>query len=175
MGGGPNQYSMPGLPLGIYTNHWHRTVNMPGSGSCKAKNTDQGGRCARATEYSADFDNDLQGLFEVSDQPFSDNFMLLWILWNAIFTTYPPNPILAHCSKSSFFCRKIQLWIPEKIVDFFWLKNSWKCWGFGLFSCWQLWFHEKNCQKILAEKFMKMLGVFFLSKLNFWTKIWLFE
>ena len=27
------------------------------------------------------------------------------------------------------------------------LKNSWKCCGFGLFSCWQLWFHEENCQK----------------------------
>ena len=27
------------------------------------------------------------------------------------------------------------------------VKNSWKCCGFGHFSCWQLWFHEKNCQK----------------------------
>ena len=45
------------------------------------------------------------------------------------------------------FCPKIQLWFPEKIVDFIWVKNSWKCCGFGRFSCWQLWFHEKNCQK----------------------------
>ena len=59
---------MPGLPLGIYTNHWHRAVNMPGSGSCNAVDKDQGGRCPRATEYSADVDFDLQGLFEVSDQ-----------------------------------------------------------------------------------------------------------
>ena len=44
------------------------------------------------------------------------------------------------------FCPKIQLWFPEKIVDFFGVKNSWKCCGFGLFCCWQLWFHEKNCQ-----------------------------
>ena len=35
--------------------------------------------------------------------------------------------------------------------------------GFGLFSCWQLWFHEKNCQK----NWVKNVGV--LSKLNFWT------
>ena len=41
------------------------------------------------------------------------------------------------------------------------MKNSWKCWGFAHFSCWQLWFPEKNCKV--------------LSKLNFWTKIWLFE
>ena len=47
----------------------------------------------------------------------------------------------AHCSKSSFFVQKFNLSI------FFWVKNSWKCCGFGLFSCWQLWFHEKNCQK----------------------------
>ena len=58
----------------------------------------------------------------------------------------------AHCSKSSFFCQKNQLWFPEKIVDFFWVKNSCKCCGFGLFSCWQLWFHEKNCQKNLGGK-----------------------
>ena len=157
MGGGPNQYSMPGLPLGIYTNHWHRTVNMPGSGSCKAKNTDQGGRCARATEYSADFDNDLQGLFEVSDQPFSDNFMLLWILWNPIFTTYPPNPILAHCSKSSFLVQKFNFDFPRKfggktrenvvVLDFLAVDN---------FD-----FMRKIVKKNLGEKLVKMLW--------FWT------
>ena len=38
------------------------------------------------------------------------------------------------------------------------MKNSWKCWGFGIFSCWQLWFHEKNCQKKLAEILVKMFG-----------------
>ena len=52
-----------------------------------------------------------------------------------------------HCSKSwFFFCPKIQLRFPEKIVDLF-----------GLFSCWQHWFHEKNCQKKLGEKLVKML------------------
>ena len=67
--------------------------------------------------------------------------------------------------KIFIFCPKIQLWFPEKIVDFFgwktrenvevldflavdnfdftrkivkkiWVKNSWKC--FKPFSCWQL-------------------------------------
>ena len=56
------------------------------------------------------------------------------------------------------FCSKIQLWFLEKIVDFLGLKNSWKCCGFGHFSCWQLWFHEKNCKKKLGEKLVKMLG-----------------
>ena len=85
------------------------------------------------------------------------------------------------------FCPKIQLWFPEKncrivlvktreiaavleflAVDNFdftrknvkniWMKNSWKCFGFGLFSCWQLWFQEKNGQKKLGEKLVKMLG-----------------
>ena len=28
------------------------------------------------------------------------------------------------------------------------MKNSPKFCGFRLFSCWQLWFHEKNCSKI---------------------------
>ena len=56
------------------------------------------------------------------------------------------------------FCTKIQLWFSEKIVDFFGVKNSWKCCNFGLFSCWQLWFHEKNCQKHLSEKLVKTFG-----------------
>ena len=68
------------------------------------------------------------------------------------------------------FCPKIQLWFSRKF-RFFWVKNSWKCCGFGLFSCWQFWFHEKNCQKIFWVKNSWKC----LSKLNFWTKIWLFE
>ena len=66
------------------------------------------------------------------------------------------------------FCPKIQLWFPEKIVDFFGVKNSWKCCGFGLFSCWQLWFHEKNCQKNFGWETRENVGV--LSKLNFGQK-----
>ena len=66
------------------------------------------------------------------------------------------------------FCPKIQLWFPDKVVDF--------CCGFGLFSCWQLWFHEKNCPKKIWMKISWKCWVFvFLSNLNFWTKIWLLE
>ena len=52
-------------------------------------------------------------------------------------------------------------------------ENSWNCCGFGLFSCWQFWFHEKNCQKKFGWKSRENVGV--LSKLNLWTKSWLFE
>ena len=52
-----------------------------------------------------------------------------------------------------------QLWFHEKNCQKkYWVKNSWKCCGFGLFSFWQLWFHEKNCIKKLDEKLVKMLG-----------------
>ena len=40
------------------------------------------------------------------------------------------------------FCRKFNFDFPRKLA-IFWVKNSWKCCGFGLFSYWQLWFHEK--------------------------------
>ena len=97
--------------------------------------------------------------------------------WEALFSFWGPQyyihnlvvnyyiPTLPHCSKSSFFV--------QKFIDFLGVKNSWKCFGFGLFSCWQLWFDEKNCQKIFGWQTRENVGV--LSKLNFWTKIWLFE
>ena len=72
------------------------------------------------------------------------------------------------------FCPKIQLWFPEKIVDFIWVKNSWICCGFGLFSCWQLWFHEKNYQKKFGWKIRENVAVFFVKiefldkNLTFW-------
>ena len=50
------------------------------------------------------------------------------------------------------FCPKNQFWFPEKIVDFFWGEKLVKYCGMGLFSCWQLWFHEKNCQKNFGWK-----------------------
>ena len=57
-----------------------------------------------------------------------------------------------HCSKSSFFVQKFNFNFPRKLSIFFWVKNSWKCCGFGLLSCWQLWLHEKNCQKKIRWK-----------------------
>ena len=59
------------------------------------------------------------------------------------------------------FVQKFNCDFPRTIVDIFWVKNSWKCCGFGHFSCWQLWFHEKNCQKKFGEKLVKMFW--------FWT------
>ena len=81
-----------------------------------------------------------------------------------------------HCSKNSFFVQKFnsdfprklsiflgwktrenvvgfgffscwQLWFHAKNCRFFWVKNSRKSCDFGFFSCWQLWFHEQKCQK----------------------------
>ena len=63
---------IPGLPLGIYTNHWHRTVNsqssLTGEPSCRGSEAD-GGRCPRSSEYVPDMDYDLQGIFEVDYSP----------------------------------------------------------------------------------------------------------
>ena len=46
------------------------------------------------------------------------------------------------------------------------MKNSWKCWGFVLFSCWQLWFPEKIvefCQnQISGQKFDFSNSVFYI-------------
>ena len=81
--------------------------------------------------------------------------------------------ISTHCSKSSFFVQKFKFDFPRKLSIFFLVKNSWKCFGLELFGCWQLWFQEKNCQKNFGLKTREIVGA--LSKLNFWTKIWLFE
>ena len=40
------------------------------------------------------------------------------------------------------FCPKNSTLISQTVLG----ENSWKCWEFGLFACWQLWFHEKNCR-----------------------------
>ena len=46
-----------------------------------------------------------------------------------------------------FLSKNSTLISRENCRFFFWVKNSRKCCGFGLFSCWQLWFHEKNLSK----------------------------
>ena len=65
--------------------------------------------------------------------------------------------ITVHCSKSSFFVQKFNFDCARKL-SMCWVKNSWKGCGYGLFSFWQLWFHEKNCQIIWGGKLVKMLG-----------------
>ena len=57
---------------------------------------------------------------------------------------------------------KVNFDFPNK-MSLFGGEKSWKCCGFGLFSCWNLWFHEKNCQKNLGEKLVKMLGICHLT------------
>ena len=79
-----------------------------------------------------------------------------------------------HTVRNLHFLSKNSTLISRENCRFFGVKNLWKCCGFGLFDSWQLWFHEKNCQKKnLGWKTRENVGV--LSKLNFWTKIWLFE
>ena len=80
-------------------------------------------------------------------------------------------PLTSHTVRNLYFLSKNSTMISRENGRFFWVKNSWKCCGFGLFSCWQLWFHAKNCQKNFGWKTRENVGV--LSKLNFWTKIWL--
>ena len=78
-----------------------------------------------------------------------------------------------HTVRNLHFLSKNSTLISRVYCRFFGVKNSWKCCGFGLFGCWQLWFHEKNGQKKFGWKTRENVGV--LSKMNFWTKIRLFE
>ena len=45
------------------------------------------------------------------------------------------------------FVQKFNFDFPRKIVALFWAKTRENAAVFRLFSCWQLRFHEKNCQK----------------------------
>ena len=104
------------------------------------------------------------------------------------FLTHFLTTLFTHCSNSSCFVQKFNVDFPRKNVKLFWVKtrenvavldflvidnfdftreycreknwvkNSWKCWGFALFSCWQLWFHEKNCQKKFGWKTRETVG-----------------
>ena len=51
-----------------------------------------------------------------------------------------------------------------------WVKNSWKYCGFGLFTCWQLWFHEKNCQRKTRENVV-VLDFLHVNNFDFTRKI----
>ena len=69
-----------------------------------------------------------------------------------IFSAYFHSVSNSTCAVTAYFCTLFEIFIfclknqPRKLSIFFWLKDSWKCCGFGFFSCWQLWCHEKNCQ-----------------------------
>ena len=76
-------------------------------------------------------------------------------------------PLCEHTVRSLHFLSNNSTLIFRENCRFFWVKNSRKSCGFGLFSCWQLWFHEKKCPKKFGWKSLENVG--FLSKLNFWT------
>ena len=59
---------LTGLPLGIYTNHWQKTINIARGEGSSCDGLDSGGRCPRAApEYMPDVHYDLQGIFDCSD------------------------------------------------------------------------------------------------------------
>ena len=64
-----------------------------------------------------------------------------------------------HTVRNLHLLSKKSTLISRENCRFFWVKNSWKCCGFGLFSCWQLWFHEKNCQFFFWWKTRENVGV----------------
>ena len=53
----------------------------------------------------------------------------------------------AHTVRNLHFLSKNSTLISRENCQFFGVKKSRNCCGFGLLSCWQLWFHEKNCPK----------------------------
>ena len=59
-----------------------------------------------------------------------------------------------HTVRNLHFLPKNSTLISRENCRFFLVKNSWKCCGFGLFSCWQVWFHKKNCQKKIWVKYL---------------------
>ena len=69
------------------------------------------------------------------------------VYFEAVLNLFRPVCLHFHTVRNLHFLSKNSTLIYRENCRFFWVKNSWKCCGFGLFSCWQLWFHEKNCQK----------------------------
>ena len=65
------------------------------------------------------------------------------------------NCLQTHTVRNLHFLSKNSTLISrEKLTNCF----GWKCCGFGLFSCWQLWFHEKNSQKKFEWKTRENVG-----------------
>ena len=75
----------------------------------------------------------------------------------------PPSTLF----KTFIFCPKIQLWFPEKIVDFSGWKTRENVVGLDFLADENFDFTRKIVKKNLGED----VGI--LSKLNLWTKIWL--
>ena len=70
------------------------------------------------------------------------------------------------------FCPKIQLWFPEKIVDFLGWKTRENVGVLDFLAVDNFDFTRKTVKKKFGWKTCENFGG--LSKLNFWTKNWLF-
>lgn len=55
----------PGLPLGLYTSHWHRTINTKGCASDNMAFSIAQRDCQAS--YAPDLDYDIHGLFSIDD------------------------------------------------------------------------------------------------------------
>ena len=61
-------FSFIGLPLGLYTSHWQRTVNI--RGGCLSAGASSSISIAQQdcqSSYAPDLDYDIQGLFEIDE------------------------------------------------------------------------------------------------------------
>ena len=72
-----------------------------------------------------------------------------WLSFSNDFLSYEQQK---HTVRNLHILSKNSTSISCENCRFFGWKNSWKCCGFGLFSYWQLWFHERNCQKKIGVK-----------------------
>ena len=101
-------------------------------------------------------------------------------------TCLRPPPICLKCVKNTilelnskilfeiFIYRpKVQLWFPERIVDFLGWKTCENVVVLDFLAVDNFDFTRKIVKKKFGWKTRENVGV--LSKLNFWTKIWLFE
>ena len=78
-----------------------------------------------------------------------------------------------HCSKSSFFVQKFNFDFPRKMSIFLGWKNRENVVVLDFLADDNFDFTRKIVKKKFGWKTHENVGV--LSKLNFWTKIWLFE
>ena len=79
----------------------------------------------------------------------------------------------AHCSKSSFFVQKFNFDFPRKLSIFVGWKTRENVVVLDFLAVDIFDFTRKIVKTIFGWKTREDFGV--LSKLNFWTKIWLFE
>ena len=75
-------------------------------------------------------------------------FTIFFVIFDASVLNFCQK-LVGHIVRNLHFLSKNSTLISRENCRIFGVKNSWKCCGFELFSYWQLWFHEKNCQKLV--------------------------